>query len=67
MLQARKTYQHAIREEFTREIEALMGRKVLAFMSDNHMNPDVGIEALPLELGSASPARWPCMTACTPQ
>lgn len=49
VLQSRKAYQHAMREEFTREIENLTGRKVIAFMSDNHINPDVGIEVLLLE------------------
>ena len=49
VLQSRKAYQHAMREEFTHQIQTLTGRKVIAFMSDNHINPDVGIEVLLLE------------------
>ena len=45
----RREYQDVMREEFTAEVERLTGRKVSAFMSDNHIDPDVAIEVFMLE------------------
>jgi uncharacterized protein YbcI len=45
---ARRAYQDVMREEFTAEIEALTGRRVLAFLSDAHIDPDVAIEVFHL-------------------
>ena len=45
VLDTRKLYQQAMRDELTEAVERLSGRKVLAFLSDNHINPDTGIEA----------------------
>jgi hypothetical protein len=36
-------------DELTSEITALTGRKVIAFLSANHLNPDIALEALLLE------------------
>jgi uncharacterized protein YbcI len=47
--ETRKAYQNAMREELTGEVERLTGRKVIAFLSDNHLDPDVGLEAMLLE------------------
>ena len=44
----RKAFQDAMREEFVAEVEALTGRSVTAFLSDNHIDPDVGIECFQL-------------------
>ena len=44
----RKAFQDAMRDEFVAEIEALMGRPVIAFLSDNHIDPDVAIECFQL-------------------
>lgn len=49
VIDSRKLFQHAMREELSREVEALTGRKVLAFFSDNHLEPDLGLEAMLLE------------------
>jgi uncharacterized protein YbcI len=46
VLETRRAFQGAMREELTQEVEALTGRRVIAFMSDNHFNPDVGLEAM---------------------
>jgi len=46
--ETRKAFQEAMREEFVSEIEALTGRSVIAFLSDNHIDPDVGIECFQL-------------------
>ena len=32
-----------------REIEELTGRKVIGFMSDNHIDPDLAVEVFVLE------------------
>jgi len=40
----RKGFQDAMRDEFVAEVEALTGRLVTAFLSDNHLDPDVGVE-----------------------
>jgi uncharacterized protein YbcI len=44
-----EAYQNAMREELTGEVERLTRRKVIAFLSDNHLDPDVGLEAMLLE------------------
>ena len=46
--EARRAYQDVMREEFIVEIEALTGRRVLAFLSDAHVDPDVAIECFHL-------------------
>jgi uncharacterized protein YbcI len=45
---ARREFQDVMREDFTTEIEALTGRRVTAFLSDNHIDPDVAIECFQL-------------------
>jgi uncharacterized protein YbcI len=45
----RREFQQAVREEFTSAIEALVGRKVIAFMSSVHMDPDLEVEIFMLE------------------
>lgn len=49
VMDSRRTFQAAMRAELTREVESLTGRKVLAFLSDNHLDPDLGLEAMLLE------------------
>jgi len=39
-----------MRSELVAIVERLTGRKVSAFMSSNHVNPDVAIESFVLEL-----------------
>jgi uncharacterized protein YbcI len=38
-----------MRLELSREIEELTGRKVIGFMSDNHLDPDLAVEVFVLE------------------
>jgi uncharacterized protein YbcI len=45
----RRCFQMTMREDLVSRIEGLTGRKVLAFMSDNHVEPDVGVEIFVLE------------------
>ncbi|HVF76871.1 MAG TPA: Na-translocating system protein MpsC family protein [Solirubrobacteraceae bacterium] len=44
VLTTRGRYQHAMREDLITAIEDLTSRTVLAFMSANHMDPDMGAE-----------------------
>jgi uncharacterized protein YbcI len=44
----RKAFQDAMRDDFVAEIRKLTGRRVTAFMSDNHIDPDVAIECFQL-------------------
>lgn len=49
VMESRRTFQAAMREGLSHEVERLTGRKVLAFLSDNHLDPDLGLEAMLLE------------------
>ena len=39
----------AVQADVSREIEELTGRKVVGFMSDNHIDPDLAVEVFVLE------------------
>ena len=45
VLSTRKAYQATMREEFIAAVERISGRSVLAFMSDNHIDPDAAVES----------------------
>ena len=69
MRETRKAFQDAMRDEMTREVEALTGRRVIAFMSDNHIDPDRGDRVLPARPGRCRPLSadrrpgyWPART-----
>jgi uncharacterized protein YbcI len=49
VLQMRRDFQAAMKDELVELVESALGRKVIAFMSDNHLDPDVAIEAFVLE------------------
>ena len=54
VLDLRRRWQGVMRVDVSREIEELTGRKVIGFMSDNHIDPDLAVEVFVLEpLGSA--------------
>jgi uncharacterized protein YbcI len=36
-------------EELTRSVEELTGNNVIAFMSDNHLDPDMAVEVFILD------------------
>ena len=44
VLTTRKVFQDTMRAEMSGGIEAITGRRVLAFMSDNHIDPDMAAE-----------------------
>ena len=49
VLELRHEYQEAMREEISAEVTSLTGRKVLAMMSANHINPDLAAEIFILD------------------
>ena len=63
VLALRREYQEAMREEGSARIAALTGRTVLAMMSANHLDPDLGAEIFVLD---APPAEHPEGTADLP-
>jgi uncharacterized protein YbcI len=44
VLSMRKAYQATMRDELVAGVEAVTGRTVTAFLSDNHLDPDIGVE-----------------------
>jgi uncharacterized protein YbcI len=49
VLSMRKAYQDTMRNDLVAAIEELLGRRVIAFLSDNHIDPDLAIESFVLE------------------
>lgn len=49
VLSMRKAFQHTMAPAFISGIESITGRKVAAFMSDNHVDPDLSTEVFVLE------------------
>jgi uncharacterized protein YbcI len=49
VIEMRRAYQSTMREVLIAGIEELSGRKVIAFLSDHHVDPDIAIEAFVLE------------------
>ena len=45
----RRCFQITMRDDLVSRVEELTGRKVIAFMSDNHIEPDMGVEIFVLE------------------
>jgi uncharacterized protein YbcI len=48
VLRTRRTYQSLMSADVKAAVEELTGRHVIAFFSDNHVDPDMGIEAVVL-------------------
>jgi uncharacterized protein YbcI len=53
VLDMRKAYQFTMRTDLVAVVEEITGRKVIAFLSDSHIDPDIAIESFVLE--SVSP------------
>jgi uncharacterized protein YbcI len=49
VLALRRRWLSIMEAEVSREIEELTGRKVIGFMSDNHIDPDLAVEVFVLE------------------
>ena len=48
VLAMRKAFQGTMRSDLIAGIEEILGRQVVAFMSDNHIDPDVAVEVFML-------------------
>ena len=56
VLTMRKAYQCTMRGDLVAGIEEILGRKVTAFLSDNHIDPDLAVEVFllaPVDHGNA--------------
>jgi uncharacterized protein YbcI len=49
VLDLRRRWQAVMQADVSREVEELTGRKVIGFMSDNHIDPDLAVEVFVLE------------------
>lgn len=49
VLSMRKAYQDTMRDDLVAAVEETTGRKVIAFLSDSHIDPDIAIESFVLE------------------
>ena len=52
--QLRHDYQLAMRDDLIAIVERQLERKVIAFMSQNHIDPDLAVEVFVLEPGAAA-------------
>jgi uncharacterized protein YbcI len=48
VVEMRRSFQQTMRGELSAAVERLTGRKVIAFMSDSHLEPDYSIEVFVL-------------------
>ena len=53
--QMRRSFQTAMEDEFRTIVEESTGRKVIAYMSTVHINPDLAVELFMLEPAEGSP------------
>jgi uncharacterized protein YbcI len=54
VIQLRHDYQVAMRDDFVAIVERQLERKVIAFMSQNHIDPDLAVEVFVLDPAEAS-------------
>jgi flavorubredoxin len=59
VLELRHDYQVAMRDELVQAVEETLDRKVIAFMSQNHIDPDLAVEVFMLEPEPAAVAEPP--------
>ena len=57
VLETRKAYQFTMREDLTTGVEQITGRQVVAFLSANHLDPDIAIESFMLAPPDGAGAR----------
>jgi uncharacterized protein YbcI len=48
VLSTRKEFQNTMRDDLVAVVEEITGRTVIAFLSDNHLEPDIAIESFVL-------------------
>jgi uncharacterized protein YbcI len=57
VLEQRSTFQRLMRDEAVDAVEGLTGRQVTAFMSNNHIDPDLAVETFVLAPQHGTPGR----------
>ena len=55
VLTMRKAFQGTMRHDLISGVEQILGRKVVAFMSDNHIDPDTAVEVFLLAADGVQP------------
>lgn len=55
VLAVRHDFQLVMRDELVAMVERTLDRKVIAFMSDNHLDPDLAVEVFILEPTTSEP------------
>jgi uncharacterized protein YbcI len=48
VLDVRRAYQETMRDQLTAGVEQITGRRVIAFLSANHLDPDIAVESFVL-------------------
>ena len=66
VLDLRRRWQRVMRESCSQKIEGLTGRKVVGFMSDNHIDPDIAVEVFILEPLGADPGTQAAIAVAEP-
>ena len=66
VLDLRRRWQKVMRSSCSRKIEGLTGRKVVGFMSDNHIDPDIAVEVFILEALARENASRPPLSSDEP-
>jgi uncharacterized protein YbcI len=56
VLEMRKAFQNTMWGDLVAGVEAIIGRQVVAFMSDNHIDPDFAVEFFVLGPVASTPA-----------
>jgi uncharacterized protein YbcI len=56
--ETRSAFQNAMQHKFINAVQRLSGRRVLAFISNHHVGPDMEIELFLLEAGPGVPSVW---------
>lgn len=57
VLETRRAYQHSMRHDLSAGVEEITGRPVIAFLSANHIDPDIAIESFMLDPADTDGAR----------
>jgi uncharacterized protein YbcI len=66
VLDLRRRWQRVMRESCSEKIAGLTGRKVVGFMSDNHIDPDIAVEVFILEPLGPDPAAQAAIAVAEP-
>lgn len=59
VMDTRRAYQRTMRNELVAGVEEILGRPVIAFMSDNHVDPDMAVEVFVLGDGASADGAGP--------